>query len=57
LITVDGRGPEHETITTIELTPGPHRLHFRNPELGVEREVTIVVPADRDIDHVEDLRR
>ncbi|HWO21174.1 MAG TPA: serine/threonine-protein kinase [Kofleriaceae bacterium] len=55
--TVDGGATQHETISTIELLPGPHRLHFSNPQLGVERDVTIEVPADRDLDHVEDLRR
>ena len=55
--TVDGGATQYETISTIELAPGPHRLHFSNPQLGVERDVTIQVPADRDLDHVEDLRR
>ena len=55
--TVDGGATSYETISTIELAPGPHRLHFSNPQLGVERDVTIQVPADRDLDHVEDLRR
>jgi tRNA A-37 threonylcarbamoyl transferase component Bud32 len=55
--TVDGGAAQYETISTIELAPGPHRLHFSNPQLGVERDVTIDVPADRDLDHVEDLRR
>jgi hypothetical protein len=57
LFTVDGDAARHETITVLELAPGPHRLRFWNPELGVTRDVTIEVPADRDIDHVEDLRR
>ena len=55
--TVDGGTTQYETITTVELAPGPHRLRFTNPELGVVREVVIEVPRDRDIDHVEDLRR
>jgi serine/threonine protein kinase len=37
----------HETPSTIELTPGPHRIHVWNPELHVERDITINVPADR----------
>ena len=57
LFSVDGEATEHETISTVELTPGPHRVRFRNPQLGVDRTVTIEVPADRDLDHVEDLRR
>jgi serine/threonine protein kinase len=41
-------GAPHETPSTIELTPGPHRIHVWNPELQVERDITINVPADRD---------
>ncbi len=55
--TVDDDPAEHETISELELSPGPHRIRFVNPELRVEREVTVVVPADRDLDIVEDLRR
>jgi hypothetical protein len=57
LFTVDGGTRRFETITTLELAPGPHVLRFSNPELGVEREITLDVPSDRDVDHVEDLRR
>ena len=57
LFTIDGGTTQHETISTVELAPGPHKLKFTNPELGVVREVVIEVPRDRDIDHVEDLRR
>jgi len=57
IVYVDGGAVGHETIATVELTPGRHRLRFVNPQLGVEREVVIDVPADRDLDHVEDLRR
>jgi len=55
--TVDGGATQYETISTIELAPGTHRLHFSNPQLGIERDVSIEVPADRDLDHIEDLRR
>jgi hypothetical protein len=55
--TVDGGATKYETISTIDLAPGTHKLHFSNPQLGIERDVTIDVPSDRDIDHVEDLRR
>jgi eukaryotic-like serine/threonine-protein kinase len=44
----DGDSTRHETPSTIELTPGPHRIHVWNPELHVERDITINVPADRD---------
>jgi tRNA A-37 threonylcarbamoyl transferase component Bud32 len=46
--TADDGGERHETPGTIELTPGPHRLHVWNPELHVERDIVIQVPADRD---------
>jgi serine/threonine protein kinase len=41
-------GSRHETPSTIELAPGPHRIHVWNPELHVERDITINVPTDRD---------
>lgn len=46
--TADEDGTRHETPGTIDLTPGPHRLHVWNPELHVERDIVINVPADRD---------
>jgi len=46
--TVDGESTQHETPGTLGLTPGPHRLHVWNPELHIERDITINVPADRD---------
>ena len=46
--TADDNTTRHETPGTIDLTPGPHRLHVWNPELHVERDITINVPADRD---------
>ncbi len=53
--TVEGDPTVHQTPETVRLSPGPHRVTFRNPQLGVERTVTIVVPADRDHRHVEHL--
>lgn len=53
--TVDGDPTQHETMKTILLAPGPHVLHFSNPELGVTKDVKIEVPADRDHSHVERL--
>ncbi len=55
--TVDGDPRQHETPQVLDLAPGPHRIHFANPQLSVERDVTIVVPADRDSRHIEDLRQ
>ncbi len=46
--TADENGERHETPGTIDLTPGPHRLHVWNPELHVERDIVLQVPADRD---------
>jgi len=53
--TVDGDPSQHQTVETIELTPGAHRLRFNNPAAGLTREVTIEVPADRDFKYVANL--
>jgi tRNA A-37 threonylcarbamoyl transferase component Bud32 len=53
--TIDGDETQHETVKTVRLSPGPHRIHFSNPVMKVERSVTIEVPADRDLNHVERL--
>jgi len=53
--TVDGDPTQHETVKTLQLAPGPHRIHFHNPVLQLERTVTIEVPPDRDVSHVERL--
>ena len=45
--TVDGDATRYETPSTIELTPGSHRLRVWNPELRIERDIVINVPADR----------
>jgi serine/threonine protein kinase len=46
--TADDDGVQHETPGTIDLTPGPHRLHVWNPELHVARDIVLTVPADRE---------
>jgi tRNA A-37 threonylcarbamoyl transferase component Bud32 len=46
--TADDDTTRRETPSTVELTPGRHRLHVWNPELHVERDITLTVPADRD---------
>jgi tRNA A-37 threonylcarbamoyl transferase component Bud32 len=46
--TTDEDSTRRETPGLIDLTPGPHRLHVWNPELHVERDIVIHVPADRD---------
>lgn len=54
--TVDNDPTQHETVKTILLAPGKHLIHFSNPVLKVNRDVTIEVPPDRDTSHVERLR-
>ena len=46
--TVDHDTTRHETPGTIDLAPGEHRLHVWNPELHIERDIVLNVPADRD---------
>lgn len=53
--TVDGDPTRHETVKTLQLAPGPHRIHFVNPVLELERTITLDVPSDRDVSHVERL--
>jgi serine/threonine protein kinase len=45
---VDNDSVRHETPATVELAPGPHRLHVWNPELHIERDIALDVPADRE---------
>ncbi len=53
--TVDGKGPRYQTPRLVELTPGKHTIHFENEFLKVDRDITLDVPADRDISYVEPL--
>jgi len=53
--TVDGQGPRYQTPRLLELTPGKHTIHFENEFLKVNRDITLDVPADRDISYVEPL--
>jgi hypothetical protein len=46
--TADEDATRHETPSTVELSPGRHKLHVWNPELHVERDITLTVPGDRD---------
>jgi serine/threonine protein kinase len=46
--TVDHDTTRHETPGIIDLAPGEHRLHVWNPELHIERDIVLAVPADRD---------
>jgi hypothetical protein len=55
--TVDDDATRHETPETVELTPGPHVLHFDNPTLHIQRTTPIDVPADHDTGYVEHMDR
>jgi len=46
--TTDEDSAQRETPGTVDLTPGRHRIHVWNPQLHVERDIVIDVPADRD---------
>ncbi|HET7503776.1 MAG TPA: serine/threonine-protein kinase [Kofleriaceae bacterium] len=46
--TADDDPARHETPGVVDLAPGRHRLHVWNPELHVERDITITVPSDRE---------
>ena len=54
--TVDTDPTRHETPTTLRLAVGAHRVTFSNPELGVSRTVTVVVPEEGEARHVEKMR-
>jgi serine/threonine-protein kinase len=53
--TIDDDPTPYQTPETVVLRPGPHRIHLRNPTLGVERTIVLDVPADRDLRHLERL--
>jgi hypothetical protein len=46
--TTDEDGTQRETPSTVDLTPGRHRIHVWNPQLRIERDIIINVPTDRD---------
>lgn len=54
--TLDNDPTKYQTIKTVELTPGPHVIHFENPVIHVTSDKTIDVPADRDMKVVEHLQ-
>ncbi len=54
--TVDDDPTRYQTVETIQLAPGPHTIHFDNPELRVKKDAQIEVPTNRDITHVERLK-
>ncbi len=54
--TVDNDPKQYETPRSLQLAPGRHVIHIQNPELNITKDITLDVPADRDIEHVENLR-
>jgi len=54
---VDDQTDAHQTPEALQLVAGSHRIHFQNATLGIEREVTILVPTTGDLRYVEDLTR
>ncbi len=54
--TVDSDPTRYETPKSVELSPGPHVLHFDNPDLQITRDVRIDVSATSDMQHVEHLQ-
>src|SRR5690606_4315127 len=43
--TVDDDPKQHQTLATVELAPGPHKIHFTgNPAYPADKTVTITVP-------------
>jgi len=54
--TVDNDPTRYETPKSVELSPGPHVLHFDNPDLQITRDVRIEVSATSDMQHVEHLQ-
>ena len=53
--TVDDDPTAHQTMENLQLTDGPHTIHFVNPQLGVSRDKLIEVGPDRDLRFVERL--
>jgi len=54
--TIDDDPSVHQTPETVRLPPGPHRFHFHNPQLDLDRTIDLEVPTDRDLRHVERLQ-
>lgn len=54
--TVDGDTTQHQSLDTIELTPGPHKIHFTGSQyFPADKTVTIVVPDKDGFKHFEKL--
>ena len=45
----------HETPETVELTPGRHTIRFVNTDAHLDKTISLDVPADRDLTHLETL--
>jgi serine/threonine-protein kinase len=45
-LTIDGDDTKHQTPANVELTPGPHQIHFLGSEaFPADKTITITVPA------------
>ena len=54
--TVDGNATVYQTVETLELTPGPHKIHFSgNDFVKADRTITITVPDADGFTHSEKL--
>jgi hypothetical protein len=53
--TIDSDPTQHQTVETVRLAPGPHVIHFANPQLGT-RDRSITVPDSDGLKVVVDLR-
>jgi len=47
--TVDDDKTQHQTIDTVKLPAGKHRLHLWNPPLALDKTITIEVAGDMQI--------
>ena len=43
--TVDNDSTRHQTQEPVQIAPGPHQIHFSNPELHLEKTLTFDMPA------------
>jgi serine/threonine protein kinase len=55
--TIDGDDTQYQTLANVELTPGPHKIHFTgNPAYPTDKTVTISVPEKDGFKYVQELK-
>jgi hypothetical protein len=54
--TVDRDPKQYQTMTTIELAPGPHKLHFTGNEFHPADQWQNITVVDKNFTHVETLK-